>query len=171
MNWNALVEALGPRLYNYFLRRGYLREASDLSQEVFSRLYQKIAGDQFDPSKGSIDSYAFGIARFVAMENFQNSQIYKSASDDFDWENLQDTNDKANIETVYEKKELIELFLREIKSLNPIQQDILTLYMDDDMTLEAIAELLKVPTGTVKSHLFRAKENLKGLLQAKGINL
>ncbi len=142
-----------------------------MTQEVFSRLYQKIESNQFDTAKGSVDSFAFGIARFVAMENYQNSQIYKSTSDEFDWETMYDPSDVANIEAEFQKNQTIELFLREIKSLNPIQQDVLTLYMDDDMTLDAIAELLKLPIGTVKSHLHRAKEKLKGLLEAKGISL
>lgn len=171
VDWNLAVERLGPRLYNYFLRRGFLRESSDMTQEVFSRLYQKLVNNQFDETKGTLDAFTFGIARFVALENHQNSQIYIPNSQDFDWETIIDTSESADIESEYQRNQIIELFLREIKSLNPIQQDVLTLYMDEEMSLEDISALLKIPVGTVKSHLHRSKEKLKVLLEAKGISL
>lgn len=167
MDWNSIVERLGPRLYNYFIRRGHIKEAADLTQEVFSRLYLKM--DDFDSSKGSWDAFTFGIARFIALENQQSSHIWVS-SDAIDWDSLQD--DKTpTLEDEYQKNQAIELFLKEIKSLNPIQQEIITLYMDDELTLDDIALLLKLPVGTVKSHLFRTKEKLKELLHTKGIEL
>ncbi len=169
MDWNGIVERLGPRLYNYFIRRGFLKDSADLTQDVFSRLYQKIMDGAFDEAKGSLDAFAFGIARFVALENHQNSRIYLMG-DDFNWDDVADTSD-AGLESTYELNQAIELFLKEIKSLNPVQQEVLTLYMDDELKLEDIAQLMKLPVGTVKSHLFRAKEKLKDLLEAKGISL
>lgn len=169
MDWNGIVERLGPRLYNYFIRRGFLKDAADLTQDVFSRLYQKITDGAFDETKGSLDAFAFGIARFVALENHQNSQIYLMV-DEFDWDDVADPSD-AGLEANFERNQAIELFLKEIKSLNPVQQEVLTLYMDDELKLEDIAQLLKLPVGTVKSHLFRAKEKLRDLLEAKGISL
>ncbi len=118
MNWESTVGRLGPRLYNYFLRRGFLRESSDLTQEVFSRLHQKLTSKQFNEDKGSLDAFAFGIARFVALENHHNSQIYISEQADFDWETIEDTSESADMESEYQRHQMIEIFLREIKSLN-----------------------------------------------------
>jgi RNA polymerase sigma factor (sigma-70 family) len=171
LEWNALVARLGPRLYNYFIRRGFLKDSADLTQDVFSRLYQKIQDDSFDVSKGSVDAFVFGIARFVALENNHNSRLYMLSNDEFDWESMTDHSQSPNLETEYQQRQTIELFLKEIKSLNPVQQEIITLYMDDEMTMDDIASLLKLPVGTVKSHLFRSKEKLKELLDAKGISL
>lgn len=171
MDWDDIVGRLGPRLYNYFIRRGFLRESADLTQEVFSRLYQKLADDSFDESRGPIDAFAFGIARYVALENNHLNQMVLATMDEFDWESLRDASDSANLEAGYHRNQMIELFLKEIKSLNSTQQDILTLYMDDEMTLDDIAVVMNLPVGTVKSHLFRTKEKLKDLLGAKGISL
>lgn len=169
LDWNEIVERLGPRLYNYFIRRGFLKDTDDLTQDVFSRLYQKITDGAFDKAKGSLDAFAFGIARFVALENHQNSQIYLMG-DDFDWDDIVDS-PESNLESSYQRHQTIELFLKEIKNLNPVQQEVLTLYMDNELKLEDIALLMKLPVGTVKSHLFRAKEKLKNLLETKGISL
>lgn len=172
MDWNTVVERLGPRLYNYFIRRGFLKDSADLTQDVFSRLYMKITDGAFDETKGSIDAFAFGIARFVALENQQTSHLYLLASDDeFNWDKIAGTDPSADIESDYHRQQTIHLFLNEIKSLNPIQQEVLTLYMDDELKLEDIASMMKLPVGTVKSHLFRAKEKLKDLLENKGISL
>lgn len=153
------------------MRRGFLKEGGDLTQEVFFRLYQKIANNSFDQTRGTLDSFAFGIARYVALENSDYSQIFISDSDDFDWESIPDPSESANLESALERNQLIELFLREIKSLNPIQQEILALYMDEDLSLDDISVLMKIPVGTVKSHLHRSKEKLKTILVEKGIGL
>ncbi len=172
MDWNTIVERLGPRLYNYFIRRGFLKDSADLTQDVFSRLFVKITDGVFDETKGSIDAFAFGIARFVALENQQTSHLYLLASDDeFNWDKIAGTDLSADIESDYHRQQTIHLFLNEIKSLNPIQQEVLTLYMDDELKLEDIASMMKLPVGTVKSHLFRAKEKLKDILENKGISL
>lgn len=171
MDWNTIVERLGPRLYNYFIRRGFLKDSADLTQDVFSRLYLKISDGAFDEAKGSIDAFAFGIARFVALENHQTSHLYLLANDEFDWDKLGGLEETSNLEIDYHRQQTIRLFLNEIKSLNPIQQEVLTLYMDDELKLDDISDMMKLPIGTVKSHLFRAKEKLKDLLENKGISL
>ncbi|MBL7543320.1 MAG: RNA polymerase sigma factor [Bdellovibrionaceae bacterium] len=171
MNWENIVGRLGPRLYNYFIRRGFLRDAADLTQEVFSRLHQKLSEGSYDESRGSIDAFTFGIARFVALENNHLNQIVLTTSEEFDWDALLVSVATTSMEDDYHRHQTIELFLKEITSLSAIQQDVLTLYMDDEMTLDDMALVLKLPVGTVKSHLHRAKEKLKDLLSTKGICL
>lgn len=171
MNWKTVVERLGSRLYNYFIRRGFLREASDMTQDVFIRLYQKIADQQFDETKGCLDAFAFGIARFVAMEYQQSIQIQLSSYEAFDWDTLCDSSDSADLESEYHRHQIIALFLREIESLSPIQQEVISLYLDEELTIDDIAQLLNLPVGTVKSHLHRSKEKLKDLFEAKGLSI
>lgn len=171
MDWNSLVGRLGPRLYNYFIRRGFFKDAADLTQEVFTRLYQKIQQGAFDETRGTLDAFAFGIARFVVLENRPDSQLMLAETDDFDWESLYDPSLSPNLETDYHRNQTIELFLKEIKSLSSIQQEVLVLYMDEELSMDEIATLVNLPIGTIKSHLFRSKEKLKDLLEAKGISL
>lgn len=171
MNWEETVARLGPRLYNYFIRRGLLTDASDLTQEVFIRLYQKITSGEYSNLRGPVDAFAFGIARFVILENNQKTKWNQPTDKDFDWESISDNKEATDIVSNYERKETVTLFLQEIKDLSVLQQDILSLYMDEDLTLESIAALLDLPVGTVKSHLHRCKSKLKLLLEAKGINL
>ncbi len=56
---------------------------------------------------------------------------------------------------------------RAIAKLKPAEQEIILLSIDADLSLEEISEIVKLPLGTVKSHVHRAKENLKILLEVK----
>ncbi len=60
-----------------------------------------------------------------------------------------------------------EILNNEIMNL-PIQyRTIVTLYHLDEMNYSEIAEITKLPIGTVKSHLFRARKLLKNRLELK----
>ena len=49
-----------------------------------------------------------------------------------------------------------------------VERDVLTLFYLEDLTLADIAEALKVPVGTVKSRLFRARRMLREAMDAGG---
>ena len=53
-------------------------------------------------------------------------------------------------------------------SRSPPERDVLTLFYLEDLTLADIAEALKVPVGTVKSRLFRARRMLREAMDAGG---
>ena len=57
--------------------------------------------------------------------------------------------------------ELQALVRREIAGLPPVQRTVLTLYHLQEMPVGEIAAALEMPTGTVKSHLLRARRRLK----------
>ena len=49
------------------------------------------------------------------------------------------------------------LFVFAIEKLTELQQTILLLFYQDELSLEEISMVLEMPVNTVKSHLFRAK--------------
>src|SRR4051812_18710531 len=67
-DWNQIVNELGPCLYRYFSGVFTPARASDLVQESLIRLVQKHRQGEYHVNKGSLKSYAFGIARFVRLE-------------------------------------------------------------------------------------------------------
>jgi RNA polymerase sigma-70 factor (ECF subfamily) len=56
---------------------------------------------------------------------------------------------------------------REMACLPGLQRTVLTLYHVDEMSYIEIGEMLGMPEGTVKSHLFRARKRLKERLMKK----
>ena len=70
--------------------------------------------------------------------------------------------DKAVIGN-YVKEEYIDLY-QAIEKLGEKEKICIILFYLEDYSVEQIAEITRVPTGTVKSRLNRGRSKLKGLL-------
>lgn len=57
-----------------------------------------------------------------------------------------------------------------LDSLSPLQRTIVSLYYFEEMTTSEIAAIIDMPPGTVKSHLFRARKQLRQELQQQEWN-
>ena len=68
---------------------------------------------------------------------------------------------------LYERDELADLVQGEIDHLPPAYRVIVTLFHQEDMSIKDIASVLRLPEGTVKSHLFRARNIIKNRLLAE----
>ncbi len=156
-NWDNIADDLGSRLYAYFKRRNASDSASDLTQETLIRLYNKVEDGSFDPKLGNLSQYAFGIASFVLLEHQRTSQVGKEIDDS--------PREVDMLDQQVEKAQKQKIVRKAISELSSIQQEVLALTMDDEFTLKQISEILNQPENTVKSHIHRAKENLRNKLQ------
>ncbi|MCA9887285.1 MAG: sigma-70 family RNA polymerase sigma factor, partial [Anaerolineae bacterium] len=67
---------------------------------------------------------------------------------------------------------LVQLEVREaIDNLPDTQREALILYSEEQMSYAEIAEIMECSVGTVKSRLFYAKKNLRGLLRPETVEL
>lgn len=165
MNWNQVVSDIGPRLYRYFCGSFSPQTASDLTQETLIRLIKKNDDGHFDPSKGSLIMLAYGIARMVRLE------AWKSAPPEEVFANPSDFDDRVSHPIDQNLLESNLLLLRSsIAELSEPQRQIVLLHIDEDLTLQQISELMKIPLNTVKSHIHRAKETLRKKLNDKGVH-
>ncbi len=157
-NWQQIVKDIGPRLYRYFSGTFPAPIASDLVQDTLIRLVQKQRDGEFDPEKGNLQAYAFGIARFVRLEAIKNSPCF----------DLVDDENKLDVSTAHNSfpSDKVAHLRWAIKQLKPIEQEILLLMLDADTQLDQIASNLNIPLGTVKSHVHRAKEQLRQIMEA-----
>lgn len=157
--WSKIVNAIAPDLYRFFLGSFSNHQASDLVQETLIRLVKKCQTDEFDPTLGSIKNYSFGIAHFVRLEALKKRPDYHLVDDPKELNSfpaeLHDANDEA-------------AHLRwAISQLKPIEQQIILQMIDEESTFDQIASDFAMPVGTVKSHVHRAKEKLKQLMEIK----
>lgn len=159
MNWNRVVEDLGPRLFRYFSVRFSAAESDDLTQETLIRLVRKVEERIFDPELGSLRMFAFGIAHFVALEHRRLTPI--QAHEDLSDEIASDS--KGAEEFLINEQNVIKL-RQKMSMLSDKEQQILSLMVDEDMGPSAIAIILQIPEGTVKSHIHRAKVKLFQLM-------
>jgi RNA polymerase sigma factor (sigma-70 family) len=155
--WDQIVRDLGPSLYRYFCGSFPQETAADLVQETLIRLVRKCEDDEYQESKGNIKSYAFGIARLVRFEKLKDNSGYDLVEDEkeLDREEIKiDSSPVANLRAA-------------ILQLKTVEQEIILMLVDHEKSLLDIATELAMPLGTVKSHVHRAKENLRKLMEVE----
>jgi RNA polymerase sigma-70 factor (ECF subfamily) len=127
--------------------RHYLQDpgaADDLVQETFLELWKKPNG--FNPERGTLKQYLFGIARKRA------AQWRRKSPPDAVPEIPEGTLDHTADQT---------LFRKALQQLDKDQRALLWLREVEGYSYAELAEILEVPVGTVKSRLFFAREALR----------
>ena len=152
VEWENTVRELAPRLYRYFLGSFSKEIAEDLVQETLLRTVKSFDAGAFDAGQGTMAMWAFGIARNVRKEAFRSEVAIK--------ENF------PPLGVVPPMDEALDLaYLRKaIAYLPETEREVVLLHIDEFLTLNEIGIVLNMPVGTVKSHVHRAKENLKKLM-------
>ena len=154
-DWDAVVEDLAPRLFRYFRARFSREQADDLTQESLIRLVRKVRDGAFNPDRGSLRMLGFGIAHYVSLEAARRAPLLEELDESLG-------QDGASVpETAYIEKDMAEKTRLLMRTLSPIEQDILALMIDQELTMTEIGRITGLPEGTVKSHVHRAKTKLR----------
>ncbi len=168
VNWDKVVEDIGPRLFRYFCVRFSKEQSDDLTQETLIRLVRKVENKQFNPDKGTLKMLSFGIAHYVALEAKQLEAKQLEANDSIDdWADSLVSD--VDLEQLVISQEMVHRVRQHIKNISDIEQQVLSLFIEDELTIVEIGKILKVPEGTIKSHIFRAKQKLVNLIQKENL--
>jgi len=159
MDWENLVADIGPRLLRYFSLTFGPALADDLVQETLIRLLQKVREGKFDPRKGNARMYAFGIAHFVRVEARRRGPVE---------EPIELASGAPGPDEMIGAEQTRRRLRAAIATLSEAQQQVLALYLDEELSLEQIGAILDMPAATVRSHLHRSKELLKHKLSGGG---
>lgn len=161
-------------------------DAEDALQEAFIKTFRAIVDKQFE-ERSKFSTYFYRIVYNTAIDFYKKhkSKTYNLISIDNNRVNddgeisdisafeMQIDRDRYNAGRVYdtdrramegELQEVIDKYLEEIPEK---YSTILTLFYINDLSHEEIAETLKLPLGTVKNRIFRAKDKLKEVLLEK----
>jgi RNA polymerase sigma-70 factor (ECF subfamily) len=157
INWRAFIAEMGPALFRYFSMSFEASQADDLVQETFIRLLSKIRDNKFDPSRGHLRMYAYGIAHFIRVEHRRSKRF----------EPLPEIVSSQSFEEGVMQSQALKALRSAITELSEDQQQVLGLYLDSELSLENIGVVLDMPAATVRSHLHRAKSALTEKLNQK----
>jgi len=133
--------------------------AADLLQDVFLRLHR--FSDHVDPDR-PLEPWLY---RMTA--NLAYSWVKRSSRWLCPFEEITDWLANARRSLVHEAVELDEDWQSVSQAIStlPVQQRVvIVLYYINGLSLQEIAEILAVPTGTVKSRLYYGRETLKKTL-------
>lgn len=167
--FGTLVERYQSRLVSYLYRMvRNLDEAHDLAQEVFFRVYQAL--DRFD-SQYRFSTWLFRVAQNAAIDVLRKRRIQLvpiSRRTDDGAESMPDLDlpatDASALE-VLEGQELGASIRAAIESLPWEYRELILLRHYGELAYEEIADMKKMPLGTVKNKLFRARQLLKQRLE------
>lgn len=142
---------------------GSQTRAEEVTQEVFLRLIHKPL--KFDPAKGTLSGYLFGIARNVMRRQMATS------FHDIPLEDEQIGDDPAlSIEPdmllELDRQERLELLQKSVLALPSAYREALILCALEELSYPEAAAILECPEGTVASRLHRARAMLKSRLRA-----
>ena len=132
--------------------------AEDVTQDVFVALLRR--PERFDPARGSLRAFLLGIARNLVLKRWRDEER---------WDELHDEHFVA-APMQLEQFDTGELVGRAVRSLPPLQREVVILAEYEELSLADIARAVGAEVGTVKSRLHRGRENLRKMLAPLRMN-
>ncbi|HEV8427729.1 MAG TPA: RNA polymerase sigma factor [Pyrinomonadaceae bacterium] len=141
--------------------------AEDVTQEVFLFLMRE--GHVFDPARGSVSAFLFGVARNLVLRRLRVEQLLAPLGDDSDEDGpmLQAAGDLCPLEDLT-RAETIESVRKAVLSLPAKYREVVVLCELQDVSYGETAEILGCAIGTVRSRLHRARALLLAKLRPAG---
>lgn len=132
-----------------------LQDAEDLTQEIILKLYSSLFVRDID----NINAFVWSVAHNTLV-NYYRSKAKRSFGIPInDLEDILYSNDDPA--EIMIEAEMINKLQNEIAYLSKIQRRIIILYYYEGKKQRDIADILSIPVGTVKWHLFNAKQEMR----------
>ena len=149
-----------PLVYSVALRSlGEVTEAEDVTQKVFVAAWT--SRHNYRPDRASLPAWLMGIARYKIFDA-HNSRTKESRI-------RTELAASPQVRLTTEPLDVAErlMLADEIERLDEIPRQVLRLAFYEDLTHAQIAERMKLPPGTVKSHIRRSLIKLKNRLEVR----
>lgn len=132
-------------------------ELDDLVQEVFIKVWKS-----FERFKGEsqMKTWIYRITVNTVYDSYKKNKRKHVSFEDSVFDHSQDHSSS--------QVELQDLVYQAVLGLKLKWKDVFVLFYKEELTVEEIAEVLKVSTGTVKSRLHYAREAFKEYVQRNG---
>ena len=170
--WEEIVQQYHRRIYNICYRfTGSADDAEDLTQDVFIKIYRTVS--TYEAGKGAFMTWVTTVTRNLLVDHFRKSKLERMSdsldstpAEDSDAlplsDQLPDTGLTPDARLLgSEKQAMVHAALQK---LSPELRETVILRDLQDLDYREIAEVLKVPEGTVKSRINRGRTELARLL-------
>lgn len=160
--FEEIIDRYEKKILRYvFSLTGNKQDAEDITQEVFVKVYINLLGFN---KKLKFSSWIFRIAHNEAINFLKKKKVNLN----FD-EKVYQVKDEKEIEDDWLKKDLANKVKICLEQLPILYREVIDLFYFEEMSYEQIADVLKIPSGTVAIRLSRAKKILKQLCQKQKI--
>ena len=164
--YNGLVLRYQRQVYNLAYRMlGNAEDAGDLVQDTFLRAYGALTSFRQD---ASFLTWLYKIASNLCIDQLRSRKAKSTLSLEVELEEGREP--AADIRSTDPEEAAVrgsvqEVVQRAILNLPEKYRAVVVMRHLNDMSVDEIARVLELPTGTVKTHLFRAREMLRGRLR------
>ena len=165
--WEAFVRRFQGRVfalaYHY---TGHGEDARDLAQEVFVRVYQAL--DRYDP-QFKFSTWTFRVAHNLGIDELRRRKVRwvplqrKDSEDETPWERELPSEGPSPYQDL-RNRQRGDAIQQAIERLPDDYRELILLRHMGELSYEEIAQLKRMPLGTVKNKLFRGRQMLKDRL-------
>lgn len=142
-----------------FLNNSADRE--ELCQETFLRVFQKMHTFEH----GSLKAWIARVARNVTLNHLRRRSVYQEKLTDSLTPEHRQRIEHAGARRSSNDDLWFEPLRRAVERLPKPSGDIVKLYYYEELSIQEVGAILDLPSGTVKSHLYRARQKLKDSLE------
>lgn len=156
--FSGLVNKHYHRIYCFILKNGIsLNAAEDLAQEVFLQAYKSKGAFQ---ERSAFSTWLYGIARNIVLKHFRQTVSKRKC---FISSDVLDKIRSKTPDPCHErmKREDFEGMFKKLNELPEDLKEVLTLVFFEELSYAETAKIMKIPEGTVKSKIHRARKSLK----------
>ena len=165
--WETIVGRYHQRLYNLAYRfTGRFEESEDLAQEIFLKVFRSL--NTYKPESGPLITWMVRVGRNHLIDQYRKFKTERTLTDSLEPEHEKAAENPPRYASPMESLEQQELSERIHRALLRIPEDLresVILRDLEEFTYEEIADILKVPLGTVKSRINRGRVELARLLK------
>jgi RNA polymerase sigma-70 factor, ECF subfamily len=168
--YEMIVLRYQQSLANYLGRMTGERElALDFTQEVFIKAYSSLSS--FKP-RYKFSTWLFKIASNFMIDHWRKRKISAISLDqpietEEGSHGLQVADDKPSVAKVYELAQIRKRIDSALEQIPGPLRELFILRHVNEFAYEEIAEIKRLPVGTVKNRVFQAKEMIRGLMEGK----
>jgi RNA polymerase sigma-70 factor (ECF subfamily) len=155
----ALFRRYQGAVYRFARQMGSPREtAEDVTQEVFVALME--TGERFDPQRGSLRVYLYGITRNFLRRRLRKSLMHPEVELARLAEHERAIASSGSVVDTLERSEAVASLRRAISSLPTRYREVIVLCDLHELGYEEAALVVGCPIGTIRSRLSRARRLL-----------
>ena len=170
--WEDLVKVHSRRVYAVCCRfTSSDQEAQDLTQEVFLRVFRSLKS--FRAGEGSFTVWLTRLTRNLLIDHYRRSKLER-ATDSIEEQlpMIEETRAmSARADGMLAGREASEVLQGALQKLSPELRETVILRDLEELEYKEIAQVLKVPEGTVKSRLNRGRAELARILRKQKVAL
>jgi RNA polymerase sigma-70 factor (ECF subfamily) len=141
-------------------------DRKDLAQDIYLKAFRNLGGFRFE---AKLSTWIAQIAYNTCLNYLEKKKLvfipHIQDSEDAEWP--VDIAGDHDPELRLNKKELSQILLSEMQTLQPIYRTLISLYHQEEMSYEEIGQITRLPSGTVKNYLFRARRALRNSILQK----